>query len=232
MDPRKLFYDERLAASCAYCGRPYSTRDHVPAKVFLDEPYPDALPVVSSCEPCNNGPSDDELYLACLLDCVVSGSADPDRPRRERIARALRERPGLRERMIGAVTRSVEGQLVWMPDAAPVKRILLKLARGHVAYDLSDPRIEDPNYIRDRPLPLMSAAEREEFENPPPQSVWPEIGSRAFIREALVFGNEAVPRLPWVDVQPGRYRYATSYGDGLIVRIVMSEYLACEVRWS
>lgn len=232
MDPRKLFHDERLNASCAYCGRPYSTKDHVPAKVFLDEPYPDALAVVDSCEPCNNGASEDELYLACLLDCVISGSTDPDRPRRDRIARALRERPGLRERMTGALTRSGEGELVWVPDAAAVKRVLLKLARGHVAYDLSDPRIEEPDCIREGPLVLMSKMEREAFENPPPESGWPEIGSRAFIRDALVFGGEPVPRLPWVDVQPDRYRYATSYGDGLIVRIVLSEYLACEVRWS
>jgi hypothetical protein len=35
----------------------------------------------------------------------------------------------------------------------------------------------------------------------------------------------------WVVVQEGRYRFLTSTG-AVIVRMVLSEYLACEVVWS
>jgi hypothetical protein len=36
----------------------------------------------------------------------------------------------------------------------------------------------------------------------------------------------------WVDVQEGRYRYhAADYGDEVRIKIVISEYLACEVAW-
>ena len=36
----------------------------------------------------------------------------------------------------------------------------------------------------------------------------------------------------WVEVQPGRYSYLAFDGDGgITVRIVLSEYLACEVVW-
>jgi hypothetical protein len=38
---------------CVYCGRVTETRDHVPSRVLLDEPYPDNLPVVPSREACN-----------------------------------------------------------------------------------------------------------------------------------------------------------------------------------
>lgn len=232
MDPRKLFHDERLNMSCAYCGGPFSTRDHVPAKVFLDEPYPNSLPVIGSCERCNNGASEDELYVACLLDCVISGTADVDKLKRERIRRALGEQSALQRRLARARIVDPAGRISWKADDARVERILLKLARGHVAYDLSDPKVEPPDSFWKAPMPGMSADERADFEDVPSQSVWPEIGSRAFIRDAVVVAGEPLPHLPWIEVQAGRYRYATSYRDGLTVRILLSEYLACEVVWT
>jgi hypothetical protein len=36
----------------------------------------------------------------------------------------------------------------------------------------------------------------------------------------------------WVEVQSGRHRYhAFEEDDGAVVRIVLSEYLACEAVW-
>jgi hypothetical protein len=32
-------------------------------------------------------------------------------------------------------------------------------------------------------------------------------------------------------VQPDRYRYVVAESDGVLVRIVLREYLGCEVRW-
>ena len=49
MDPRHLFMDERLTGKCVYCGAQPETRDHVPSKVLLDEPYAAQLPVVGAC---------------------------------------------------------------------------------------------------------------------------------------------------------------------------------------
>lgn len=75
MDPRHLFIDERHTGMCVYCGSPPDTRDHVPSKVLLDEPYPPELPVVGACEKCSSSFSLDEQYLACFLDCVIHGGA-------------------------------------------------------------------------------------------------------------------------------------------------------------
>lgn len=48
-----------------------------------------------------------------------------------------------------------------------------KLARGHVAYELNDPRTDEPGV---RPLPTMSAEEIELFEDrPKPGEI--ELGS-------------------------------------------------------
>ena len=48
-------------------------------------------------------------------------------------------------------------------------------------------------------------------------------------------GEESALRLvvnDWVDVQEGNYRYlAIDDAGGLVIRIVIAEYLACEVAW-
>src|SRR5215212_9888063 len=95
MDPRKLFADERFTGVCVYCGGVPSTRDHVPSKVLLDEPFPANLPVVPACQDCNNGFSSDEQYLACLLECAITGSPDPTSVRREKVRRMLCENTSL-----------------------------------------------------------------------------------------------------------------------------------------
>jgi hypothetical protein len=78
---------------CTYCGAMPATRDHVPSRVLLDEPFPTNLPVVSACEDCNNGFSLDEQYLACLIECAMSGSAEPESVHRGKIQRILMEKP-------------------------------------------------------------------------------------------------------------------------------------------
>ncbi len=36
---------------------------------------------------------------------------------------------------------------------------------------------------------------------------------------------------PWIEVQAGRYQYAVEY-DPVRVRIILSDYLAAEFRWT
>jgi hypothetical protein len=59
---------------------------------------------------------------------------------------------------------------------------------------------------------------------------WPEIGSRAFRRACGKSPDGFEQTNSWVMVQPGRYRYAV-YEVPFLVRIVLSEYLACQVAW-
>jgi hypothetical protein len=68
MEQIKTFVDDRLAAYCGTCHGVPSTRDHAPAKVFLDEPNPENLPVVGACASCNQDASlDEELVRAAVL---------------------------------------------------------------------------------------------------------------------------------------------------------------------
>jgi len=135
MDPRHLFRDDRLTDACAYCEGPPETRDHVPSRVLLDEPFPPELPVVGACSKCNRSFSLDEQYLACFIECVVCGSSDPERLTRPKIKRILSKNPSLQARIAASQGRDLSGNPVWAPEVDRIHNVLIKLARGHIAYE-------------------------------------------------------------------------------------------------
>lgn len=229
-DPRKLFVDERLTGSCVFCGAEPTTRDHCPSKVLLDEPFPSNLPVVPACAECNQSFSLDEQYLACFIECVICGTADPSGVKRTNVGRILRAEPQLASRVLNALSSNEQGQKTWRPDMGRVRNVVTKLARGHLDYELSVQERDDPDEIDVMPLALTSQEYREFFECPESgvMTVWPELGSRAFMR-ALPSGERVADG--WIDVQEGRYRYLVGQSNGNFVHIVLSEYLACRVVW-
>lgn len=226
MDPKHLFADERLSGFCVYCGGNVESADHVPSRVLLDEPFPPDLPVVDCCHRCNLSFSLDEQYLACFLECVLNGS--PDAVSRPKIRRVLSENSLLLSRI--AKSRSVldDGVIMWTPEMERVQTVVMKLARGHMAFELSLPRLDEPYEIWCRPLIEMSIQEREDFLSSIDCVGWPEVGSRAFIQAAK---GKASAFNHWKVVQSDRYQYVVSQAAGSFVRILLSNYLACEVRW-
>ncbi len=230
MEQIRNFGDERQVTSCVYCSGVTETRDHVPSKVFLDEPYPENVPVVPACESCNQGFSLDEEYTACLIECALAGSASPEDLQRQKIKRILSKRPALASRFSEARQQTLWGETSFAVESDRVSKVAVKLARGHAAFELIEPQREEPASVRVIPLLLMTAQDREDFESPPASGtsqsfgILPEVGSRAMQR--LVGGTRS-----WIVVQPKRYRYLTSIEAGVIARMVLSEYLACEVRW-
>lgn len=231
MDPRNLFHDDRLAQDCTYCGGQPSTRDHVPSKVLLDEPYPEQLPVVKACEVCNGGFSLDEEYLACFVACVLIGSVRPNDVERPKVARLLREKPALAALISQARTVDAAGTIWWKPDDKRIRTVVLKLARGHATFENAEACREEPAAGWIAPLPTISRDQRTAFETPPTIEVLPEIGTRAFER-IFMAGGAVVADDGWQVVQPGRYRYLASFGSGVVIRVVLSEYLAGEVVWT
>ncbi|WP_374652296.1 hypothetical protein [Dongia sp.] len=226
------FGDERQVGFCVHCGGPTETQDHAPSKVFLDLPYPLTRPTVPSCTICNNGFSADEEYVACFIECVVRGTTDPDILDRDKVAKALRRNGSLRGR-IERAKREAEtlggGRIItWHPEEDPFRRVALKLARCHAAYELNEPQLSEPDHMLVAPLPTLNDLQREHFETPPDTGVWPEVGSRAMQR--LVIADGAYSE-GWVLVQDERYRYMTVGAGSIMVRGVFSEYLAYEVIW-
>src|ERR1051326_9074265 len=230
MDPRKLFADSRHAM-CVFCGSEPKTREHVVSKILLDNPLPDDLPLVSSCHECNNGFSRDEEYLACLLDCVLSGSFDPELVGRRKVAGALRHSPGLAARIAAGRLDNGKGSPVWTPEDQRVRNVLVKLARGHAAHQYSEPRLDEPERFFAGPLMRMSPQQRSVFERIPESPGWPEVGSRAFVNLLVMSGSVYSLDHSWTILQRNRCRYAVAEPGELVVRIVLSEYLACEAVW-
>ncbi|GHH09722.1 hypothetical protein GCM10008023_06750 [Sphingomonas glacialis] len=223
------FGDNRNKGWCVHCGGPNESQDHAPSRVFLDEPYPADLPATPSCLSCNNGFSADEAYLACLIECVLAGTCDPGKITRPKIAKTLEGNPALAVEIDRGRTVTDDG-VVFSIDHGRVRNVVLKLARGHAAYELNEPQLDEPVDVRITPITLMNEMDYEAFERDDYQlSVWPEVGSRAMNRLLLV-GDDAFVE-GWLIVQDNNYRYRTSQDGGLRIRLLIREYLACDVLW-
>ncbi|MDP2030882.1 MAG: hypothetical protein Q8K12_14690 [Thiobacillus sp.] len=241
MEQLKDYSDERLLLGCIYCGAQNNTREHVPSRVLLDKPYPENLPVVGACHPCNNGFSKDEEYLACLIEAVIAGSADPAEIRRPSIAALLGKSPVLRARIESSKTFD-GGRTVFEVEHERVRRVLLKLARCHAAYELKQECRDEPASIWWQPVEVLTEQFLEEFNSPLAIQTYGEVGSRgmqrlrvAEIKLAGPNGDERLLHLifnDWVEVQEARYRYQAIDDGGLVrIKIVIGEYLACEAVW-
>lgn len=235
------YADDRLIQGCIYCGGPPETRDHVPSRCLLDRPYPANLPVVGCCETCNQGFSKDEQYFVCLIESVLCGSTDPDLVGRSSVANRLRKSPKLRAR-IEAARIEDDSQIAFAVESDRVSKVMLKLARGHAAFELSQPCRKAPDHFWWGPLSSLTPPNREKFESPVLQLAFGEIGSRSFQRlfetNGSIFskameGQQSFGLLNnWVEVKVGQYRYlAIDDGSSLLVRVAVAEYLGCEALW-
>lgn len=242
MEQLRVLCDDRLVINrCVYCGGLPDTRDHVPSRVFLNRPLPENLPVVGACHSCNNGFSKDEQYVACVIEAVLAGSSEPEMIKRMSIADILRDSPGLRARIEAA--KFVEDDRVYFsvePDR--IRNVALKLARGHAAFELNRLCREEPSSLWCGPLELLSPDKLDAFEAFQLVGFLGEIGTRNTQRLQVLqmtmkapdgsLQTQGIVINDWIEAQEGCYRYiAVEEPDHVAVRIVISEYLACEVVW-
>lgn len=120
--------------------------------------------------------------------------------------RMLTEKPALRDRIERAKAQNSSGGTIFDVEHERVRNVVLKLARGHCAYELNEPRREEPDSVMVLPYSALTTAQVDHFEAVPggPISVWPEVGSRAFQR--LIIADDAY-HMGWLTVQHGRYRF-------------------------
>src|SRR5690606_1397683 len=92
------------------------------------------------------------------------------------------------------------------------------------------------------PLSILSKEDQSDFNSVHFQKVLGEIGSRntqrllvtqmTFLSENGQKQNIGMIVNDWIDVQDDQYRYIAIDDMGMmIIRIVISEYFACEVGW-
>lgn len=241
MDQLSNLADNRLINGCIYCGGAADTRDHVPSRVFLDSPYPENLPVVGACRECNQGFSKDEEYFVCWIESARATCTDPNKIKRPSVARAMERSPALRARIESAIKR-YEDKIEFGVESERVKNVMLKLARGHAAFELSQPCHQQPDQFWCGPLTTLTQDERELFYAPHMQQMLGEIGSRNQRRLQVMemvlqtdTEDKSVARFllnDWIDVQEDYYRYLAIDDAGIqVIRIVIAELYACEVVW-
>lgn len=173
--------DDRILQGCFHCGGRPDTDDHSPPKVLLDKPYPAEMITVPSCYECNNSASLDEAYLACVIECTVTGNVSTEGVARTVIQKTLAPIPALTSQMNAIRTMGEDGS-VFHPDPERIRREIVKIARAHATYELHEHFEEDPISVRCFPPQVLSEGQREEFERPAGGMMWPEVGSRAMQR--------------------------------------------------
>lgn len=241
MEQLNPFADNRLVRGCIYCGGVDDTRDHVPSKCLLDKPFPENLPVVGCCNSCNQEFSKDEQYFVCLLESVLCGSTDPEKIRRPSVAKIMRNSPALRQRIENSRTE-VDGRIAFIPEMERIAKVMLKLARGHAAFELSQPCRKDPDFFWCGPLSLLPQEDQDTFHSVHIQENVGEVGSRNMQRlfvTQITLNSQTVGQQKngflindWIDVQDDQYRFITIDDMGaVVIRIVIAEYFACEVTW-
>lgn len=179
---------------CIYCGAVATTRDHVPPKVLLDQPFPPNLRTVPSCKPCNNDASLDEQYFLVLLSHVSSSpSIEAKLAPGGVIDRALSYSPALEERLLKALDVDDEtGNPVIRPEMHRVNRIVQKMAIGLFALRYGRvPAAEQVGRVAlypykpkdERPLPYFIATFTERFRSKLWRKVQPGTFSYIFVRD-------------------------------------------------
>jgi hypothetical protein len=220
MEQIRAFVDERLEGWCVFCGGADETRDHVPPRFFLDEPFPANYPVVPACRTCNNDHSGDEQYLGCLIECLKVNSTDPAVVTREKISRTLARVPSLRTLIESERVRN--NPAIWYSQNSRIERCIVKIARGLMSYESGDPQLDDATRVGIWAVSEMTKQNHDAFFRVPDLIWFPEIGSRAFHRVAYL------GEYGWVTVQQARFQYLAS---GTSVRMLFSNYLGAEVSW-
>ena len=228
MIQRTHYSDERLDLICSYCGiNNPDTRDHVPSKILLDQPYPENLPVVPCCSKCNRSFSLDEEYVACLLECAIHGTTSIENLTRVKIKNILSKKERLRHRISNSLI-SINGETHFNVEVGRLENFFVKLAKGHIKYENSEAVIDPPTYWKFEVLPNLSLKERDAFYECKKMDFLPEVGSRALMDLYIDSKNNIYSH--WQIVQPNIYQYMVII-DPLSVRIVIWNYFAVEVMW-
>jgi len=229
MIQRNKFSDIRLDKICVYCGGTANTRDHVPSKVLLDEPFPENIHNVPCCYDCNQGFSTDEEYFACIVECLTHNSVGIEDLSRPKIKRILSSKSHLYRKIVDSV-REIDKERIFEIDDLAFRKILLKLARGHAAFEISEPQLSDPYSLIYKSVQSMTVEENKSFFSLLELEKYPEVGSR--LMQQIAFDPNNIPFSIWVSVQDDNYAYMINSGfTQLTVRLLIANFIVAEIIW-
>ena len=96
----------------------------------------------------------------------------------------------------------------------------------------SEPQLDGPESFWAAPLEVLTEEQRISFEEPPQDArLARNWQGRAFMNLIVGMDKTWDAESGWHVLQPGRYRYVVAQPGVIVVRIVISEYLAAEIVW-
>lgn len=214
------FSDSRHNNGCIFCSKQPDSREHIPARTFLNKPYPANLHVLPVCKTCNNKLSLDEEYvsfLVCYLKNLESSNLDEYLDRfthvdelETRILRGLKSDETDKDSI---ATISLETERI--------KNVLNKYAFAHFCFERGEHPDGEATHVNFAFLNQMSDEQINLFNKISCGGIWPEVGSRLLQRIAANGDS-------WMVVQDGEYRYYVSPNEPY-VRIAIKEFLFAEI---
>lgn len=225
-------WEKGKSSGCIYCSKPARTREHVPSKTLLIEPFPENLPTIPACFECNNGFSADEEYFICFLE-VLKSKVYGNYSISEHVNGILSKKEVL-YRLIESQISCKDAYIHLSFDINRFTRIIAKLAIGHASYEYDDLNFDGATDLRFEFAPNISEKYKAEFKRPQLLNVIPEISSR-FSCNACIIQNvdtgEEFTLSDWIIVQEQRYSYNVSLNDsgGVSVKMIILDFLYCQV---
>ena len=226
------YYDERHDDFCVYCGNTIKgskTKDHVPSKILLDEPYPENLPKVYSCNECNQSLSTNELYFSCIIEYLICQSTDIDSFQRGKIIEKLRQKPHIRKEIESKLF--IKKDLLFYPfDDIKFLTVIRKLLLGHLAFEFSIPTVNQLETVEVKLRKEISEEEFQKFKTVQKIEIAPEVGSRAmgaFLMNNLYLKND------WKTVHKDFYEYLVYQNeDEYSAKIIIRNFILIRGDWS
>lgn len=223
--------DTRYDNICCYCQNQIidnKTRDHVPSKILLEEPFPENLPIIYCCYDCNQSFSTDEEYFACMIEYICSETKDINLFERQKITEILNKKTHLRKRIENNI--EIENEIIKIKlEEKPINNVLKKLLYGHLSFELSNPYIENWNYIRMDTLDNLTQTEIDLFFENKSIDKSPEIGSRLSLVITL---NNNIPISNWKIVQNDFYQYKIDINaESTCLKILIRNKICIIAEW-
>ncbi len=171
----------------------------------------------------------DEEYFACLIECLISGTTELEGLSRKKIVEILRKKNALKARLDSACI--IDNDVVkFNIEPKRIENVISKLAYGHAKFEISETQYKLPHYLSYEGLQNMTQDQIDQFFVVTELKKAPEIGCRSM--QNMCFTQEGVPIDSWINVQDNIYMYSvTSMMEFLKVRMIIWNYLACEVVW-
>lgn len=236
----RVNYSKNEYAECIYCGKESRTREHVPSKTFLIEPFPENLPTLPACLTCNNSFSNDEFAVSLLVQSLKKDYYKEEYTLSSKVnSQLINER---NNKLVSNINETIMEKDFKLFQNAIVK-ILTKLAIGHSVWELSEGYFDsyeeafelDNIRLSYNLYSFMSDIEVKQFLSyfDITEEYLPELGSRIYSKILISESNGIAPQrilVDWVTVQPAEYIYTCyQFEEHIIVKMVISSFLFAEV---